>query len=145
MVVVRGAAEVRQMLRNLGRKGKAVVSKAQRAGAKLVLNEAKNRAPVVSGRYRRSLTVRSLKRSRKRFGVAVTQKPIEGGKVFYGSFLELGYRTGSAKRSAGKTTFDKRRKIEGRWLMRKAGQMREDEVVGLVMSEINRLIDQEAQ
>lgn len=126
-----GVEDVRQMLRNLGRKGRGVVQKAQRRGANLVLSEARQRAPVVSGRYRKSLAVRALKRSRKRFGVRVTQKELQGDRVFYGSFLELGYR--------------KRRKIPGRWLMRTAGQLREDEVVGLVAAEVKRLVEQEAQ
>lgn len=134
--VIRGDKQLTRMLNALGKRARPVVSKALRKAAKLVLEEAKNIVPVQSGRFKHSLTVRALKRSRRGFGFRVTQKELKDGKVFYGSFLELGYRPG--KRSRGNA----RRKIPGRWLLRKAGEKRESEAIGLYVSEVRRLVEE---
>jgi len=94
--VIKGDKELTRMLNALGKKARPVVAKALRAGSKLVLANAKNTSPVRSGAFRRSLTVRAMKRSRVRVGFRVTQKEINKSgtdrkKAFYGGFVEFGY------------------------------------------------------
>ena len=138
-IIVTGDKAVTRALNSLGsKKAREIHRKAMRKAARPVLEWARNIVPVVSGTYRQSLTIRALKKSRTKIGVVVTQR--EGqfkGKAFYGGFLEFGWRTG--KRRSERT----RRKIEGRWLMRKAGNAKEDEARGLYIAEVKKLIDAE--
>lgn len=147
LITIHGDAKLTRMLNELGKKAKPIATKALRKGSKLVLEYAKHRAPVQSGDYRRSLTVRALKRSRKQFGFRVTQRELkqrdgQKRKVFYGAFLELGYTARGPKRKDGSTGG---RKIQGRWLMRTAGIAREAEAVGIYVAEVRRLVEQEAR
>jgi HK97 gp10 family phage protein len=72
-----------------------------RAGAKLMATDAKQNAPIFQGKYpasrqakrkpgtlRRFIRVRSMKRSRVRFGMMIAS--YYTGDAYYGSFLEYG-------------------------------------------------------
>lgn len=100
-LIVTGITALDKALRELaGPETTAASRKALRHAATIVLNEAKNSVPVLQGYFRRSLTVRAYKRTRKgRMGYAVTQRDVpprpttsDKSKGYYGSFLELGYR-----------------------------------------------------
>lgn len=160
-VIVTGDKEVTRALNALGStRARAIHGKAMRLAAKVVLAHAQATVPVRSGAYRRSLTVRALPRSRKYQGARVTQRPIRyrGGKrakVFYGAFLELGWKSGGTRRRISAEWRDgtrkikierkqvKSRKVVGRWLMRKAGTDKESEARGIYLAEVKRLIDTE--
>lgn len=139
---------------------RAIHRQAMRKAGKLVLDHAKAIAPVQSGAYVRSLTVRALPKSRRWQGVRVTQKeiPFRGGKkgkVFYGAFLELGYTTAATRRritaqwDGGAMRIDVRtrrvqqRKIPGKWIMRRAGTDKESAARDLYIAELKRMISQE--
>lgn len=156
--VVTGNKEVDRMLRELGSKrARAAHMKAARVAAKMVLDHARNIAPVQSGVYRRSLAVRAMKRSRRGIGVRVTQKEIAGKKVFYGAFLELGYIVGGKRRRIStewdganlrikkRTLQVKQAKVPARWIMRRAGTDKEMEARDIYFAEITKFIDQEAK
>lgn len=141
-VIVTGDKEVTRQLASLGsRRAREFHRKSIRKAAKVVLEWARNIVPVQSGTYRRSLTVRALKKSRVFQGVRVTQREkAYTGKAFYGAFLEFGWKTG--RRRAGEQA-KPRRKIPGRWLLRKAGTVKEDEARGIYIAELKKFIDAE--
>lgn len=93
------AVTVKFDVRKLNRKLKTLESKiekkitrqALRAGAKIVVKEAKLRAPVDSGELKSKIKVWALKRSRRRIGVLVgTSATMYTGDQFYGAFVEYG-------------------------------------------------------
>lgn len=66
-----------------------------RSAMKVVLAKAKQLVPVDSGALKRSLTIRSAKRSRSSVGIMVTTKEgLFSGETFYGGFKEYGHRLG---------------------------------------------------
>lgn len=72
---------------------KKILARAMRDAAKPILNDAKRRAPVLSGQLRKSLKIRALQRNRKKgqVGVAIsTDKGFFKGDEFYGAFHEFG-------------------------------------------------------
>ena len=82
-----------------------------RAGAKIVLAQAKENAPVDSGDLKRSLKVRAGKRSRNTISIRVaTGKDWFKGDTFYGAFVEFGTKRMEAQhyvQRAYETTKDK--------------------------------------
>lgn len=80
---------------------KKILRQALRPAAKLILDSARQNAPVDTGALRKSLAVRAGKRTRKGT-VRVQVQTSDGmftGKTFYGAFQELGHHRG--KRSLG--------------------------------------------
>lgn len=166
-IIVTGDVELTRMLNALGRKVATRLHRtASRAAAKLILAHAKNTVPKKSGAFARSLTVRALKRSRKRMGYRVTQREAyaskgkSGGKeAFYGVFQELGWEA----KGRGKSTRDivrtrlglppkltsnttkppEPRKIPGKWLVRKAGTDKEQQAIRLYETELRQFIEAE--
>lgn len=114
-IIVSGDQEVVKMLNSLGRKTAGVLHRtASRKAAKLVLDHARSTVPKRTGAFAKSLTIRSITKSRKRMGHIVTQnvqyahKRNRGGKVtsdqktgFYGVYLELGWIATGRPRKAG--------------------------------------------
>lgn len=106
-LIITGDKQLTRKLNALaGPKAKAINRQALRKMAKLVLTTAKGQVPVKSGAFKRSLTVRSGKRSRKSMRMVVTQKEMnragtDKDKAFYGSFLELGYFATGRPRKEG--------------------------------------------
>lgn len=149
-LIITGNVRLTRMLNALAsNKAREVHRKALRRAIKPVLEEARLRAPVRSGAFRKSLTVRATKRSRKSIGVHVTQRRgMFKGKEFYGGFQEFGWRLGTRKkqyRRKGKTRVeDTRKKIPGKWFMRQAGKAKEKQVIEIYELEVEKLIQQEA-
>lgn len=140
-VILTGDKELDRMLLKLERTtARKLHRTASRTAAKLIVQEAKRRAPAVSGDDPRSLTVRSLRRSRRGMGYRVTQKELRAksgkkAKIFYGSFLEFGWTTRHKPGGEG-------RKITGQWLMKQAGDRKEREAIKLYRDELRRLIEE---
>lgn len=81
---------------------KKIIRKAMRPPAKLALADLKKAAPVLTGKLKASLKIRSAKRSRKNKNkiillVATATKEFSG-QAFYSSFLEYGTRKMKPKR-----------------------------------------------
>lgn len=161
-MIITGDKELTKRLHALGGKKAAEVNrKALRAMAKLGLERAKARVPVRSGAYKRSLTVRAGKRSRKGASARVTQRALRTvkgkQKPFYGGFLELGYTPTGRPRKEGSDVGEfikgqvktlvksaegkrDRKKIPARWIVRGAAKEVEPEAVRLYHTEIDRHI-----
>ena len=75
---------------------KKVFRPALRAAARPILVSAKARVPVKTGKLRRSLRVRSIRRTRKRIGVKVVSFFV--GEAFYGGPVEFGHFAGRRTR-----------------------------------------------
>lgn len=94
-----------------------IIRQETRAAAKLVLlPAAKQTIPVRTGKLRKSIKIRAIKRSRVNSGVRLALSG-EGftGDAFYGGFIEYGFRPG---RRPGKGKADTRRKVAGRETLR---------------------------
>lgn len=98
-VRLEGGKELERELKEVEPKvAKKVVTKALRAGAKVILKAAKSAAPKRTGLLQRSLTVRAAKRKKGRVAFVVQTKGGDfKGKSFYAAFLEYGHKAGSRK------------------------------------------------
>lgn len=111
---LQGGPQLERALHELPpRIGKRVINQALRAGAKVVAEGARQLVPVQSGRLKRSIKVRALRRSRRSFGVSVQTGAVggrggrlstselgglrAGGDAYYGGFVEFGHRIGRRK------------------------------------------------
>lgn len=103
-LVLTGDAELNRKLRELGGpKQKAAIRKASRAALKPVAAAAKANAPKRSGRLRKSIKVKAIKRSRSRVGSRVTTSKTDNqfkGRQFYSGFQEYGWRVGKRATNA---------------------------------------------
>lgn len=76
---------------------KRIMRKALRAGARPVRDESRRRAPILTGRLKKSIKIRALKRSRNKLGVLVqTGTRAELGidpddRYYYPAHVELGH------------------------------------------------------
>lgn len=130
-VVITGDKEVNRMLHQLaGKEQKAVVRKAARTSIKTLLPTVRRNAPKDTGALRRSFTVRALTRSAKQFGARITTRGgLFQGKTFYGGFQEWGWKL-------GKRGTDGRRKIPGKFFMKRAADTKRRSVLTIYKSEI---------
>ena len=107
-----------------------VISAGCRAGAKLIQQDAKTRAPKKSGLLRKAIRVRVSKRvgtgngtgtrKKKRGEVSINAQIGKGdfrGETFYGAFQEYGWKSG---KRVSKGTEDNRRQIAGKHFMENA-------------------------
>lgn len=104
-----GAAKLDRKLTRIGKKtGQKIARRALRAGGKIILAEAKSRAPTgEKGLIPPSLRLRGGKRSRRNRGyvhiVVATAAGWFRGATFYAAFLEFGHFLGSRKLGARRT------------------------------------------
>jgi len=118
------AAQLRSIEKAISRLGDSksanvLVGKAARIAARMhLIQPAKAAMPVASGQLKKATKLRSIKRSRVSAGVWVgfSEKDFVGDQ-FYGAFQEWGFRIGSRKLG------DSRRKIEGRFMLRKVAKI----------------------
>lgn len=92
-IQIRGGEELAAALESLGpAMEKKILRSAMREAAKPILDDAKRRAPVLTGQLRKSLKIRAIKRNRKgQVGVVIsTAKGFFKGDEFYGAFHEFG-------------------------------------------------------
>jgi HK97 gp10 family phage protein len=98
-VTLEGGAALERKLKALDDKvSKKIVTKALRAGAKIILTAAKTAAPKRLGLLKKSLKVRAAKRKKGniRFVVQTAYGDFKG-ETFYSAFLEYGHLAGSRK------------------------------------------------
>lgn len=92
---------------------KVLREESRRTAKTILLPVARKRVPKQTGILRKSIKVRSLKRSRVRTGVRIGYSAKDFvGDTFYGSFLEYGWRLGkrSADQLRAQSFFSKRAK-----------------------------------
>lgn len=110
-----GDAELRAKLSALtDAEARKAVLGATREAAKLIQAEVKRTVPKRTGLLRKSVRVRSIKRSRKRIGVRVTTSRFNSnyqGKAFYGAFLEFGWKTKPRKDASARAANALQRKL----------------------------------
>lgn len=166
LLVLTGSPELNQKLRGLrGPRQKAAIRKASRVALRPVADRAKSNAPKRSGRLRRSIKVRAMKRSRSRIGARVTSSGTDHnfkGRTFYGGFQEFGWRAGrrtrnsdfgvkkrkrrTAAQSATAAERDSaRRPIKGREFMKRAARSHKQIALRIYRNEIKRFIDSETK
>ena len=135
-----GGKELDRKLKALPRKvAKKILRQALRAGAKIILAQAKANAPVATGQLKKSLKVRAMKRTRKgTVGFKVQTKAGDfKGDEFYGSFLEYGFRRG---KRPGKGAEYTREIVPAQPFMRPAFDSKKDEAVAVISKELSAKI-----
>jgi HK97 gp10 family phage protein len=119
VAVMTGFERLNKKLKLLtGPQAKEAIRKASRLAAKPVADAIKQLAPVESGRLKRSIRVRSIRRSRVRIGSRVTTSKLDSvyqGKTFYAAFIEFGRKTGKRKS-------ENRREIKAKPFMKPAAE-----------------------
>ena len=97
---VKGSEAVLKKLKELGTSGKKIMRKSFRKGAKIVRAEAAKLAPVgKTKRLKKNVKVRSMKRSRTTFGIAVqNSKGDFKGTTFYSGMVNWGTQYQEAQR-----------------------------------------------
>lgn len=86
---LRGDKELLKRLEGLkGTKIRSLFNKASRKGNKLIQKEIKKMSPRLSGKLKKSVRIRALKRSRVRAGTQVIIRFKEG--KYYGAFVNYG-------------------------------------------------------
>jgi HK97 gp10 family phage protein len=147
-----GAEDLLARLKTLEPKlAKKVLRQSIRAGAKLVLEDVKARAPVRSGLVRSKLRVRAARRKKDRIAINVTTA--EGdyvGKTFYAPMVELGHHSGKRARGAShrrgaRLRSDGRKFIEGRHFIKAAFEARQQAAAELIQQQILEGIEREAR
>lgn len=156
-----GSEELNRKLATLkGPQQKAALRKASRTALKPVADQAKANAPKRSGRLRRSIKVRALKRSRSRIGSRVTSSGTDNnfkGRTFYGAFQEFGWKAGrratnsdlgvqkrkrrtEAQSQDAQTRNAARRKIKGNEFMKRAAKSHKQIALQIYRNDIERFI-----
>lgn len=123
---------------------KSAVTRAMRKAAKPIQKAAQQQAPKRTGQLRKSIKVRSMRRSRVRFGIRVVTSPGKNlftGKTFYGAFQEFGWKT-------GKRGSSNRRPVEGKHFLETAARQTESRVTAdfanFLADEIVKIAQKEA-
>lgn len=130
-IKLQGADKLFRQLRSLDRKvARKAMSRAMRAGAKIINAEAKARAPVRSGLLKKSIKTRMAKKRKRgeiKFNVG-TSKGSYQGKTFYGAFVEFGWKVGSEKLG------DDRKQVEPKPFLRPAFDAKKHEAAQTITS-----------
>lgn len=126
-----------------------VVTKALRAGAKVIQQRAKANAPRRSGLMASKIKVRASKyignRRKKRGEIAINAQIGKGdfkGDTFYGAFQEFGWKSGK-RVTKGQT--DNRKQIQGKHFMERAGKQGESEAISVIDSTVRQGIEEAAK
>lgn len=129
-VIITGVDEIDRKLSRFEQSvQKKAIRKATREAAKVILEDARQRVPVDTGALRKSLRVRSLKRSRVRQGHQVmTGEGFFKGDTFYGGFVEYGTK-----------------RMVAREYMKKAMVAKESDTVQKFRTELSAAIEEAAR
>jgi HK97 gp10 family phage protein len=157
-IKIQGANEIKQRLRELEAKvAKKHTKAALRVGAKVILNQARANAPVVSGQVRRAIKIK-VGRSRGGIVSMLVQLAAKAfnGKIPYGMFVEFGHFMG--KRLKGKfkgpdrkeqyaaaSTAAGRKFVPGLHFISRAYDSRKAEALAAAQADLLDSINQEAK
>lgn len=131
---VEGAAAIDQALSRLGSRAQEIATRdALRRGGKIISDEARRLVPVRTGALRKGIGVSVIKDSRGELLALIGVKgkgnklgQFYKGDLFYGSFIEFGWKHGARKGrkvGRGRQTAEKaatRKQIPGRFFLRTA-------------------------
>jgi HK97 gp10 family phage protein len=120
--VVEGAAELERRLSDLDKKvARRVIRQALRAGANTVLPVARAETPVRTGKLRKNVKVRTLKRNKPgTYAISVTSGATADnmytGEAYYGAFVHFGHKIGkrSGRRAAAIQRYARRLRAASR-------------------------------
>lgn len=131
--VVKGVKEVQRAFLELEPKvARKVVRQALRKAVKPIQAAAKADAPVKSGKLKKAIKVRAMRRKKGRIGVlAIIGKGDFQGETWYGSVQEFGAR--------------KRRRIRAKHFMKKAYESKKAQAAAIAEAEIGPGIEREAR
>lgn len=141
-MVLTGDVKLNIALANLANKlQRKFVRQAARYALKTVVKTARQLAPKKTGRLRKSIKVKSIKRSRSRIGSRVTTGAADNqftGESFYGAFIEFGWKT-------GRRTSATRKRIEGQHFLKLAAQRKKRAAIARYRTKLRQLIEQETR
>ena len=139
---LKGAKELARKLDNLPKRvEKKVLRQALRSGMRPIHMAAQAYAPIDTGKLKRSIKLRAIKRNRKGFvGVKITTgSGFFRGEEFYGAFQEFGWRQGPRRLG------NQRRQVPGKHFFLRAANNKKDQAAGIVTQEIASGIIREAK
>ena len=87
---IEGVEELQDMFERMDVKADKILESASEQAAKIVLSDAKNRAPVSTGALRNSIAIRKEKRKNKKHAYQVYCKGEREGGVSYSMSIEIG-------------------------------------------------------
>lgn len=141
-------AKINRMLTALPKKIRNKILREElRKGAKTLLPASKAATPARTGKLRRSVKVRAVKRSRKSVGVLVGYNDkAYAGDTFYGAFLEWGWKQGKRpSRVVRGGASDNRKEIPGRRMLGNVAEAKGPGVLDAVITQIASRIQTEAR
>ena len=141
-------ARVRRMVEQFPKKIRNKILRQElRKAAKTLVAPSKAATPVQTGKLKRSVKVRAVKRSRKAIGVVVGYSDkAYTGQTFYGAFLEWGWKAGRrVSRSKNRTAPDTRTEIPGRRILAGVAERRGPSVLDSAIAEIAKRVEAEAR
>jgi HK97 gp10 family phage protein len=141
-------AKINRMLTALPKKIRNKILREElRKGAKTLLPASKAATPARTGKLRRSVKVRAVKRSRKAVGVLVGYNDkAYAGDTFYGAFLEWGWKQGKRpSRTVRGGASDNRKEIPGRRMLGNVAEAKGPGVLDAVINQIASRIQTEAR
>ena len=141
-------AKINRMLTALPKKIRNKILREElRKGAKTLLPASKAATPARTGKLRRSVKVRAVKRSRKAVGVLVGYNDkAYAGDTFYGAFLEWGWKQGKRpSRAVQGGASDNRKEIPGRRMLGNVAEAKGPGVLDAVINQIASRIQTEAR
>jgi HK97 gp10 family phage protein len=135
--LVSGEDRIIRKLKRLPKKdARRIIRKASRSAAKSILPTAKSNAPVKTGQLRKSIKVRSIKKSRTSIGVRLlVSEDWYKGDEFYGAFQEFGWKQGKRGTSG-------RKQIEGSHYMERAFEAKSNAARNLMLVQITKGIEE---
>ncbi|GAB5402800.1 MAG: hypothetical protein Aurels2KO_10310 [Aureliella sp.] len=152
--VLTGDKELNKKLAALkSTKAKQAVRKASRAALRPVHADAKANAPKRSGKLRKGIKLRALKRSRSRIGAQVTSNVVHGAPQEYGWKVgrrtrntDIGLARGAKRDAAAKAEAAKRdgsrREIRGKKFMERAAKSKQSKALAIYRRETAHWIRQ---
>lgn len=165
-IIITGDAAADRALKEFATNAqRRIVRKATREGLRPVLTAAKANAPRKSGRLRKSIKLRAMKRSRTKVGARITTGTAGSdfqGKTYYGAFQEFGWRVGKRAKEVRRaqnftlkrkvrapgeslnTAIDNRRQIPGRKYMANAAETKRDQAQAIFRRVVQEEIEIEA-
>lgn len=137
-VKLQGGKELERKLLALDRKiARKIVSQALRAGAKVILKQARANAPKRTGLLRRSLKVKAGKSKKGRVSFVVqTAAGHYKGETFYGSFVEFGHKLGKRRRAKG--VKDERKRIPAQPFLEPAFNSKKEQAARVIADVIRQ-------
>lgn len=143
-IILTGSKSLNRKLANLkSADAKRAIRTAARAAMRPVQAASQAEAPVKSGRLRKAIKIRALKRSRSRIGISVSlnkKGSMFGGKTFYGAFQEFGWRSGKKSKHDIANLTDSRKQNEAKHFMQKAAKRSKRQALNIYVRQLRDMV-----